>query len=236
MTGNRDHIEKWTAEYTRGGIPSSVRETPSGSVVWAVKELKRLGHPLRTALDLGCGKGRNSLFLAEQNIHVTAFDFTPNAVEHLQTQATNRQLTPLIRALVQDVTEPWPIAPASLDLIVDAFCFKHIAHHAARMIYKANLLRTLRGHGHYMISFASIGDGYYGQYVVDNSDSEEQLVVDPVIGVESVLYSRNAVLKFFSPELIPFAELQNTKPSVMHGREYQRSTYALLLQRNPHVT
>jgi len=235
MSDKQQQIAAWTAEYAEGGIPSSVRDTPSGAVVWAVGELKRLQFPLREALDLGCGKGRNSLFLAEQNAHVTAMDFTPNAIEQLQTEAEKRRLTPLIRALVQDVTEPLPIAPESMDLVIDAFCFKHIAPHEARMAYRANLLRALRSRGHFLISFASIGDGYYGQYVVEKTSAEEHLAVDPDLGVESVVYTRDAVLKFFAPELQLFAELQNNKPSVMHGKEYQRKTYALLLQRNPHM-
>ena len=233
MTDNRHLISKWTAEYAKGGIPSSVRETPSGSVVWAVSELKRQGFPLRQTLDIGCGKGRNSLYLAEQGAHVTALDFTPSAIEHLQTLASEQNLTPKIRAIVHDVTEGWPVAPNSMDLIVDAFCFKHIAPHAARMAYRANLLRSIRQRGHFMISFASIGDGYYGQYVVDQNGNE-QLAVDPVIGVESVLYKRDAVLEFFAPELVLFAEIQNNKPTLMHGTEYKRNTYALLLQRSPH--
>jgi lysyl-tRNA synthetase class 2 len=34
--------------------------------------------------------------------------------------------------------------------------------------------------------------------------------------------------------MIPFAELQNNKPSVMHGKDYKRSSYVRLLRRNPH--
>lgn len=230
----REQIKKWAAEYAKGGIPSSVRETPSGSVVWAVNELKKLGFPLREACDIGCGKGRNSLYLAAQGMHVTAMDFTPDAIEYLLTQAAEQGLAPKIRAITQDVTADWPVAEAGMDLIVDAFCFKHISPHAERMVYKSSLLRALRSRGHYMISFASIGDGYYGQYVTDSA-ADEALVVDPEIGVESVLYTREAVLNFFGPELVLTAELQNSKPSVMHGTEYKRSTYALLLQRNPHL-
>jgi SAM-dependent methyltransferase len=232
MGDKHDLISKWSAEYARGGIPSSIRETPSGAVVWAVEELKRQGFPLRETLDLGCGKGRNSLYLAEQGAHVTAMDFTPNAIEHLQTVAAERGLTKQIRALVQDVTEDWPIAPGSMDLIVDAFCFKHIAPHAARRVYRTNMLRALRLHGHYLISFASIGDGYYGHYAAENGNEGEQLAVDPVVGVESVLYTRDAVAQFFAPDLLPLAELQNNKPSLMDNKEHQ--AYALLMQRNPH--
>ena len=97
-------------------------------------------------------------------------------------------------------------------------------------------MRVLRTRGHYLISFASIGDGYYGRYIIDPQSSEdEQLVADPENGIQSVLYSRRRVLQFFAPELDLFAELHHTKPSVMHGQEYGRDTYALLLRRNPHI-
>lgn len=233
MGDTQDLIKKWTDEYVKGGIPSSVRESPSGSVVWAIERLKKEGFPLRTALDLGCGKGRNSLYLASLGAYVTAFDFTPNAVEHLQAKAAEESLANNIRALVQDVTEDWPIASASMDIVIDAFCFKHIAQREARQVYRNNLLRSLRTRGHFMISFASIGDGYYGQYTVAGGAEDEQLVVDPVVGIESMLYSRDAVIRYFGPELLPFDELQNNKPSVMHGKEYMRHTYAMLMKRNP---
>ena len=222
MTNGKDLCHKWHVEYERGGIPSSVRTTPSTSVVWAFGELKKSHQILRTAMDVGCGKGRNSLYLAEKGLQVTAMDFTPNAIEFLQHEVETRGMTDKIRPIVSDATELWPVAEASMDFIIDAFCFKHITLHAARMTYKRQLLRALRSHGHYMISFASVGDGYYGQYVVDRIDGEEMLVSDPVNGIESVLYSRNRVLRFFGPELVLFREIENTKPSTMHGTEYHR--------------
>jgi SAM-dependent methyltransferase len=234
--GNRDSIAKWAAEYDKGGIPSSARETPSGAVTWAVQELKQQNYPLREALDLGCGKGRNSLYLAEQGMHVTAMDFTPNAIRHLEESAREKNLSEKIRPLLMDVTEPWPIPPASMDLVIDTFCFKHITHREARDGYKEQLLRSLRTRGHYLISFASIGDGYYGQYIVQSPEAEGeevQLAIDPVNGIESVLFTRKHVLCFFEPELTLFAEIHHNKPSEMHGETYQRSTYALLLRHNP---
>jgi SAM-dependent methyltransferase len=141
---NQSPIDLWAAEYEEGGIPSSVRSTPSGAVKWAVQELKRAHFPLRDTVDIGCGKGRNSLYLAEQGMHVTAMDFTPNAIAHLEQTAAERHLGDKIRAIVQDVTEPWPVAQASMDLATDAFCYKHITGHEARESYKYQLLRALR--------------------------------------------------------------------------------------------
>lgn len=229
-------VEKWRTEYKAGGIPSSTRETPSGPVEWAVGELKRRGYPLREAADIGCGKGRNSIYLAQQGLHVTAMDFTPDAISHLSEKARTLGLADKIRPIVQDVTEPWPMAPASVDLAVDVFCFKHISIKEARDSYKESLLRVLRARGHYLISFASIGDGYYGRYikapVADPADAEE-VIVDPVNGIESVLYGPKTVKRFFGPELDLLAEIQHNVPSEMHGETYQRSTYAMLFQHNP---
>ena len=231
-------VRQWVKEYDKGGIPSSTRVSPSGAVTWAVHELKHSQIPLRTAADIGCGKGRNSLFLAEQGMHVTAMDFTPDAIRRLEESAAQRGLSSKIRPVLQDVTDPWPVAEGSMDLIVDAFCFKHITGHGNRMSYRDQLLRALRSRGVYLISFASIGDGYYGRYITERREvngEEECICVDPANGIESVLYTKKGVLRFFAPELDLFQELHHNTPSVMHGVEYERSTYALLLHRNPHL-
>ncbi|MDX2027440.1 MAG: class I SAM-dependent methyltransferase [Alphaproteobacteria bacterium] len=235
MSPDQSLIDKWALEYEKGGIPSSVRASPSGAMVWAVELLKRQGFPLREGLDVGCGKGRNSLYMARQGMHVTAMDFTPDAIEHLEHAAAAEKLGDKIRPLVQDVTEPWPVAPVKMDLVVDLFCFKHITPHEARLEYKRNLLRTLRTRGHYLISFASIGDGYYGQYAAQGRpDGEEAtLIADPVNGIPSVLFTRKHILNFFLPELDLFAEIQQNAPSEMHGKTYERSAYALLLRWSP---
>jgi len=234
MSGeNREAIELWNAEYERGGIPSSVRTAPSGAVVWALGELRQQPHAIRTAVDIGCGKGRNSLYLARESIHVTAMDFTPAAIAHLEKTAKAEGLAEKIRALTVDVTEPWPLAPDSADFAVDAFCFKHITPSEARDGYKQSLLQVLRRHGHYLISFASVGDGYYGHYMKKRIDEHEEIVVDPVNGIESALFSRERVVRFFAPELDLFKEIHHNTPSAMHGEVYDRSTYALLFRRSP---
>lgn len=227
-------VDRWTADYAAGDTPYTMRTSPSGSVVWALAELRRRGARLRTAVDVGCGKGRNSLFLAAEGLRVTALDFTPHAIDALHVEAARRGLQDRIRAVVHDVTEPWPIPPDPVDLIVDAFCFKHIAPHELRQAYRDHVLRALALRGHYMIAFASIGDGYYGRYKVQEApDGQEVLTLDPHSGIESVLYTRDRVAAFFAPELDVCGEMKHTKPSTMRGMACERETYALLLRRRP---
>lgn len=227
--------QRWTEEYKAGGIPSSVRTTPSGAVVWGVGELRNHNYRLRTAVDVGCGRGRNSLYLAAQGMQVTALDFTPNAIHELQREAAAKHLDDKIRAVIHDVTEPWPVHGQEVDLVIDAFCFKHITPYELRLAYKENLLNVLGIRGHYLISFASIGDGYYGRYVPnDVAGGDEATIVDPANGIASLLFSRGKLLSFFAPELDLLAEIKQNKPSVMHGATFNRETYALLFRRRPH--
>ncbi len=234
-------IDLWTAEYQNGGIPSSTRTTPSGAVEWALAKLREGHARLKNAVDVGCGKGRNSLYLASQGMNVTAMDFTPMAIRVLNQAAKEQGLSDKIRAIVHDVTEPWPIGREDIDFVIDTFCFKHITPHDMRRAYKENLVHVLGIRGYYLISFASIGDGYYGQYrqqplepsFLDDDADAEEIVTDPANRIDSVLYTRAGVIRFFAPELEVFAELKITKPIERHGQMYERETYALLFRRNP---
>src|SRR3990172_4918772 len=109
----------WSREYKQKGIPSSFRQKPSG----AMKLLNLSNIKGKVAADLGCGKGRNAFYLAEEGASkIYALDFVPGAIKEIKT-ANN----PKIDAICQDLTKPWPIPTNALDLIIDIFCFKHQA-------------------------------------------------------------------------------------------------------------
>ena len=61
----------WDAEYREGGIPSSHRDEPSGVVRWTLANLPFLGLKSGRALDVGCGKGRNTREVARAGFETT---------------------------------------------------------------------------------------------------------------------------------------------------------------------
>jgi SAM-dependent methyltransferase len=67
------------------------------------------------ALDIGCGAGTDSVFLAKQGWDVTALDFMPKALEYTQHRAKEAGVK--VRPVEADITE-WT-APASYDLVLD---------------------------------------------------------------------------------------------------------------------
>lgn len=68
-----------------------------------------------TALDLACGLGANALLLARHGLKTHAWDYAQEAIEHLQNEAKNQQIS--IDAQVRDVVIS-PPSPKTYDVIV----------------------------------------------------------------------------------------------------------------------
>lgn len=106
------------------------------------------------ALDLGCGPGRNALYLASRGFQVDAVDLSPTAIAWAEDRA--RETEADIRFLCGDAFQ---LAASDLqgpyDLIVDSGCFHHLPPH--RRVSYLNLLEsTLAPGGHlHLTCFAS---------------------------------------------------------------------------------
>lgn len=103
------------------------------------KELRRAIDELQLApcrvLELGCGTGTNSVYLAERGFDVTAVDFAPLAIERGRQKATERGVS--ITWICHDLCNFDPPA-APYDFLFDRGCY-----HCARRIDLPGYLRTL---------------------------------------------------------------------------------------------
>ncbi len=70
-----------------------------------------------TSLDLGCGFGHNSIWLAEQGWHATGVDLVPKAINEAKAEARKRGVSVLFE--LSDVTEWRP--PRLYDLVISTF-------------------------------------------------------------------------------------------------------------------
>lgn len=87
-------------------------------------------------------------------------DFLQENIKAVNEQATVLNLP--VQAVAQDASEKWPIAPNSLDIAIDIFCYKHIVNKQAQKNYRKELWKCLKQNRFYLISLASIDDGFYG--------------------------------------------------------------------------
>ena len=71
----------------------------------------------RNALDLACGAGRDSVYLAQRGWQVTAIDYKANALERCNRLAKSTQVE--ITTLLRDLeNQPQPLADLSTDLVL----------------------------------------------------------------------------------------------------------------------
>jgi len=76
----------------------------------------------KSVLELGCGTGKNTALLAEIGERVRAVDFSPSMIE----RAKDKLRLNNVSFEVADITEPWPCASDSYDLIVCNLVLEHI--------------------------------------------------------------------------------------------------------------
>jgi len=187
----------------------------------------------RSALDVGCGTGRNTLYLADLGIEVTGFDASDSAIASAmkRPQAAGSANAP--RFLLHDLSQGLPVDAATVDFLADVFVYKHQLSASIRSSYRAEMKRVLTPGGRILISLAMPDDGYYS--TCPNYDTEAtsdhgklRTVLDPVIMVGSVLFALSDLVEKMSDYFTLEMSWHKRKAGPMHGNTYMRSTLATL--------
>jgi SAM-dependent methyltransferase len=131
----------WDAWYRSGQYNHWDYAHPSQELVAAVAALG-LGRGA-SALDLGCGAGRETIFLARLGLRATGADASGPALEIARGRA--REAGVLVRWVRADVLD-LPLPSASVDFANDRGCFHHVAHRD-RARFAAEVARVLRPGG-----------------------------------------------------------------------------------------
>ena len=219
----------WSKEYQRKGIPSSFRQDPTQVLVNFIKWVQSKGLQSGLAADLGCGKGRNSFYLAKEGLTVVCLDLLQENADSMNAEAKKRDVP--VKAYAQDASQEWPIETQSLDIAIDVFCYKHIVNKEAQRRYRKQLSRTLKSSGYYFISLASDKDGFYGPLLESSPDLDQKLIIDPISEIPSFLYSLDALVREFSDDFILVEAQETTSSSPMYGKDYSRSVLNCIFQK-----
>jgi SAM-dependent methyltransferase len=101
------------------------------------------------ALDLGCGTGTTSIYMASKGWQVTAVDFVPRAIRGARKKAVNAGVP--VRFMVGDVTRLSALGvEPGFDLLFDQGCF-HSLPEAAQPDYAREVNRMAVSAGTYLL-------------------------------------------------------------------------------------
>jgi malonyl-CoA O-methyltransferase len=76
----------------------------------------------RNVIEIGCGTGRNTEWIAQHAGSVVGLDFS----EGMLRQAKARVRSPSVRFVQNDVRTPWPVPDASADLVIAMLILEHV--------------------------------------------------------------------------------------------------------------
>lgn len=75
-------------------------------------------------VEIGCGTGRNTAWLAERARGIRALDLSTGMLA----QAQARVRTPNVEFVRHDVQQPWPVDTASADVVIAMLVLEHVQH------------------------------------------------------------------------------------------------------------
>lgn len=134
----RDAYSSWAATYDHD------RNRTRDLDAQVTRELLH-GQRSGSVLELGCGTGKNTVFLAEIADSVHALDFSEGMLAQARAKVTAANVT----FQAADLTQPWPVADATVDLIVGNLVLEHIED--LTFIFR-EAARVLRPGGQFFLS------------------------------------------------------------------------------------
>jgi cyclopropane fatty-acyl-phospholipid synthase-like methyltransferase len=148
--------------------------------------------PPGRALELGCGDGRDAIFLAQNGFEVTAVDFSPTALKMARINARkNVQEAGISVNLLQDDVTKLCRLTGTFDLVVDIGAFNDLSQHA-RELYMDNVVPlTHSGSRYFLMCFerklatGEIERRFGGQFKIESLLDESERPIFPGV----VLYS-----------------------------------------------
>lgn len=97
-----------------------------------------------SVLDLGCGTGRNSIYLAEYGARVIGYDISPSAIKMGQKKAG--ELGVSVTLETRNIGEKYPLGDESVDVVMDIIASNSLTDRE-RGVYISEILRVLKPGG-----------------------------------------------------------------------------------------
>lgn len=167
--------------------PSHWDRQYQGEPIWHTgkpcQELQRVlrAHAIapRRAVEFGCGRGVNAIWLARQGVHVTANDLSPVAIEYARRKA--RELKTPVDWRVGDLRDlPDDQLRGQCDFIFDRGCY-HVVRQVDPEGYLRTLLQLLRRGGLVLL-------------LTGNAREPEDTVGPPVVAARDLMRELGAAL------------------------------------------
>lgn len=228
----RQQQKIWLSEHTNmATLPTMANQEPSGGVVkfvaWLVDNNIQLGGNL---IDIGCGKGRNSIYCALQGYQVYGIDYIPQALETAQALADSQQVSEKVQFQIGEMDVAWPYEDNFFDCALDSFASIDIETKEGRTICRDQMLRTLKPGGYALVMVVSSDDEWERVLMHESPGKEPHSSIWPQNGKFQKNYDELELREFYKDFNIVALETIS-KTAFKLEKYYQATNFWLVLQK-----
>lgn len=210
---NKDTVY-WNAYYRKQPSILSTCSSFARDMLSVMKAQEVEGQDTKYLLDLGCGNGRDSVFFAENGIHVIGIDASNVAIEILeQTHGSEEHL----EFMCDDFVTASVLFHREYDYCYSRFTLHAISERQEQQLI-ANVYKALKKDGLFMIEARTIHDSIYGlgELVERNAyiyDGHYRRFIDPEEIAEKLI--RVGFTIVFSQEGKGFSKMSENDPTLL---------------------
>jgi len=207
-------------------------DKPSGGVVKFVKWLKKNNYlkEVKNAVEMGCGKGRNVIWLAAQGIDSTGFDFSEAAILEAKKRAASEKLGNKARFLVLDATKKWAFKNNSFNFAIDCFATTDIESVKGRRFAANEIYRILKQKGFLLVYSLSTDDEFHKEMIRKSPAKERNAFINPISGKFEKTFDRQELLDLYGKPKLSVEE-RVEKVEKFFGKSYKCKHHWMIFQK-----
>lgn len=221
----------WDAEYTK---PEHLKlsEEPSEDLEkftrWIIRRKREdILSKESKVFDVGCGNGRNLVFLAKNfGISGIGYDISTAAIA----QAINLSKGLPIKYTARSIAGELDTEPESQDLVLDMMT-SHFLSQDERLLLRDEIFKTLKPGGFLFIkTFLKDKDLHTERLIKSRPGTEDGSYVHPIMGVQEYVYSEKELVDFLSEKFIVH-KIYRSHKHAFRGRARKRRTITIYAEK-----
>ncbi len=228
----RKQQQIWLDEHTnKGTLPAMANAKAASGVILFTDYLNENGIALGgKAVDIGAGKGRNSVHLAKLGFEVWALEYIEPAINAAKHLAELSAVSDNIHFKLAEVDAVWEIDDDFFDVALDSFSSIDIESREGREKYRDEMYRTLKPGGYALVTVCSVDDEWEKELITEHPGPEPNSTIWPQNGKFQKDYDKAELQEFYAMfEIIELKKI--SKPAFKLGRDGTATNLWMVLRK-----
>lgn len=222
----------WDAEYknpTHLKLSTKQSEDLEKFTRWVIRRKREdVLCPAASVLDVGCGNGRNLIFL-NQTFGNPGIGYDISKAAIAQAGTVSRQMP--IKYTARTIGGPLDVPDNSQGLVLDMMS-SHFLNKEERLFLRDEIYRTLEPGGLlFMKTFLKDGDLHTKRLIEEQPGKEDGSYIHPIMGVAEYVYSEEELVNFLAEKFVIHKIYRSHKHS-FRGQARKRRTITIYAEKD----